>query len=82
MSELGKYYKTTNTFIPNEGTTVPEGYVEQTFKEVQRMVNYSGRILFNDYYRKIGLLPGQKFVPAPKAEAPAEPAPAASSSQS
>jgi len=81
VSELGKYYKNTNTFIPNEGVTVPEGYVEQTFKEVQRMVNYSGRILFNDYYRKIGLLPGQKFVPAPKPEAPAEPAPAASSSQ-
>lgn len=45
---------------PNEGVTVPEGYVEQTFKEVQRMVNYSGHILFQDYYRVIGLKPGQK----------------------
>lgn len=45
---------------PNEGITVPEGYVEQTYKEVQRMFTYSGRILFHDYYRKIGLEPGQK----------------------
>jgi len=81
VSELGKYYRNTNTFIPNEGVSVPEGYVEQTFKEVQRMVTYSGRILFNDYYRKIGLTPGQKFVPAPKVETPVETAPAASSSQ-
>ena len=87
VSELGKYYSNTHTFVPNESVTVPEGYVEQTYKEVQRMVTYSGRILFNDYYRKIGLIPGQKFVPAPKAEAvpeetvPAEPAPAASTPQ-
>ncbi len=79
VSELGKYYSNTSTFIPNEGITVPEGYVEQTYKEVQRMVSYSSRILFNDYYRKIGLIPGQKFVPAPKPETPAETAPAISS---
>ena len=72
VSELGKYYKNTNTFIPNEGVTVPEGYVEQTFKEVQRMVNYSGHILFQDYYRVIGLKPGVPFQPAPKADPPAE----------
>ena len=82
VSELGKYYTNTGTFVPNEGTTVPEGYVEQTYNEVRRMVNYSGHILFNDYYRKIGLIPGQKFIPAPKAEPPAETTtPAASSSQ-
>ncbi|MBO5340694.1 MAG: sulfatase-like hydrolase/transferase [Oscillospiraceae bacterium] len=57
-SELGKYYANTNTFIPNEGVTVPEGYVEQTYKEVKRMVTYSGYILFNDYYRVLGLEPG------------------------
>ena len=81
VSELGKYYSNTSTFIPNEGVEVPEGYVEQTYKEVQRMVTYSGRILFNDYYRKIGLLPGQKFVPAPKVETPAETAPESSTPQ-
>ena len=81
VSELGKYYSNTGTFVPNEGVTVPEGYVEQTYKEVQRMVTYSGRILFNDYYRKIGLLPGQKVVPSPKPEAPSESASAASSAQ-
>ena len=81
VSELGKYYSNTSTFVPNEGVTVPEGYVEQTYKEVQRMVTYSSRILFNDYYRKIGLEPGKKFMPAPKPEAPVEITPAASSLQ-
>lgn len=81
VSELGKYYSNTSTFVPNEGVEVPEGYVEQTYKEVQRMVTYSGRILFNDYYRKIGLIPGQKFVPAPKPEAPAEITPASNTPQ-
>ena len=75
VSDLGKYYRGSNTFVPNEGVTVPEGYVEQTFKEVQRMVSYSGHVLFNDYYRKIGLIPGQKFVPTPEPEASAEPDP-------
>ena len=81
VSELGKYYSNTSTFVPNEGATVPEGYVEQTYKEVQRMVTYSSRILFNDYYRKIGLEPGKKFMPAPKPEIPVEITPAASSLQ-
>lgn len=81
VSELGKYYTNTSTFVPNEGVTVPEGYVEQTYKEVQRMFTYSGRILFNDYYRKIGLEPGKKFVPAPKPDLPEETSPAASSTQ-
>lgn len=81
VSDLGKYYTNTHTFLPNEGVAVPEGYVEQTYKEVQRMVTYSGRILFNDYYRKIGLIPGQKFVPAPKPETPAETIPASSTPQ-
>lgn len=58
VTELGKYYSTTDTFIPNEGVVVPEDYVSNTYKEVQRMLTYSDRILFNDYYRKLGLEPG------------------------
>jgi len=57
VSELGTYYSSTDTFIPNEGVTVPENYVADTYKEVQRMFTYSERILFNDYYRVIGLEP-------------------------
>ena len=81
VSDLGKYYTNTGTFIPNEGITVPEGYVEQTYNEVRRMVNYSGLVLFNDYYRKIGLIPGQKFIPAPKPEVPVESVPDSSPPQ-
>ena len=58
VTDLGKYYSNTDTFIPNEGVTVPEDYVKTTYKEVQRMFTYSERILFQDYYRKIGLTPG------------------------
>ena len=58
VSELGKYYANTNTFVPNDGAEIPEGYVEQTYKEVKRMVTYSSHILFNDYYRVLGLEPG------------------------
>lgn len=58
VTDLGRYYSNTDTFIPNEGVTVPEDYVQTTYKEVQRMFTYSERILFNDYYRKIGLTPG------------------------
>ena len=57
VSDYGKYYSTTDTFIPNEGVTVPEDYVATTYKEVQRMFTYSDRILFNDYYRVLGLIP-------------------------
>ena len=58
VSDFGKYYSTTDTFLPNEGVTVAEDYVSNTYKEVQRMLTYSDRILFNDYYRKLGLTPG------------------------
>jgi phosphoglycerol transferase MdoB-like AlkP superfamily enzyme len=80
VSDLGKYYSTTDTFLPNEGVTVPEDYVATTYKEVQRMFTYSDRILFNDYYRKLGLTPGTP-PPAVDWDAPpaaAQPAPAVS----
>lgn len=57
VSELGTYYSNTDTFVPNEGAVVPENYVSDTYKEVQRMFIYSERILFNDYYRVLGLEP-------------------------
>lgn len=57
VSDLGKYYSDTDTFIPNEGVEVPEDYVSQTYQELRRMFTYSERILFNDYYRVLGLEP-------------------------
>ena len=60
VSDLGKYYSTTDTFIPNEGVAVPEDYVANTYKEVQRMFTYSERILFNNYYKVLGF----DYVPA------------------
>ena len=57
VTDLGRYYSNTDKFIPNEGVTVPEDYVSETYKEVKRMFTYSERILFNDYYRKLGLIP-------------------------
>ena len=57
VSELGKYYSDTDTFIPNEGVEVSDDYVSQTYQEMQRMFTYSERILFNDYYRVLGLEP-------------------------
>ena len=80
VTEQGKYYSTTDTFLPNEGVTVSEDYVTNTYKEVQRMFTYSDRILFNDYYRKLGLTPGTP-PPAVDWDAPpaaAQPAPAVS----
>ena len=69
VSDYGKYYSTTDTFIPNEGVTVPEDYVANTYKEVQRMFTYSERILFNDYYKVLGF----EYVPAPPTPTPAVP---------
>ena len=34
-----------------------DDYVSQTYQEMQRMFTYSERILFNDYYRVLGLEP-------------------------
>ena len=62
VTDLGRYYSNTDQFIPNEGVTVPEDYVSETYKEVQRMFTYSERILFKDYYRRLGLAP---MVPPP-----------------
>ena len=74
VSDLGKYYSTTDTFIPNEGVTVAEDYVSNTYKEVQRMFTYSERILFNDYYKVLGF----EYVPASvEASAPHTPVPQA-----
>ena len=59
---------------PNEGVTVPEDYVSNTYKEVQRMFTYSERILFNDYYKVLGF----EYVPASvEASGPHTPVPQA-----
>ena len=42
---------------PNEGAQVPENYAQDTYWEARYIRSYSEKILFNDYYRKIGLEP-------------------------
>lgn len=59
ITGLGRYYSDTDKFIPNEGAEVPENYVADTYKEVNRMFTYSERILFSDYYKVLGLIPGK-----------------------
>lgn len=57
VTDLGRYYSNKDKFIPNEGGAVPEDYVADTYQEVKQMFAYSERILFNDYYRVLGLIP-------------------------
>lgn len=47
----------TTTAPPNEGAQVPENYAQDTYWEARYIRSYSEKILFNDYYRKIGLEP-------------------------
>ena len=57
LTELGRYNADTDTFTPNEGAQVPENYAQDTYWEARYIRSYSEKILFNDYYRKIGLEP-------------------------
>lgn len=52
-SDLGTYYASTGEFVPNEGVTVPEGYVEATSADVANRVSYCRGVLTTDYYRHV-----------------------------
>lgn len=52
-SDLGTYYAGTGEFVPNEGATIPEGYVETTSADVANRVNYCRGVLTSDYYRHV-----------------------------
>lgn len=59
ITELGRYDSTTDTFTPNPGAVVPDGYVLSVIKEVRNLFDYSVKILDNDYYAKVGLTVSQ-----------------------
>ena len=57
ITEFGRYSAKQDKFYPNEGVTVPEEYASDMYSHVGRMMKYATRILTEDYYRQIGLIP-------------------------
>lgn len=53
ITDKGRYSTVQDTFIPNEGVEIPEGYVEQISEIIYQKFKMSTMILDNDYYRKI-----------------------------
>ncbi len=56
ISELGRYDASTDTFTPNEGVEIPEGYATSMYQRTTNLLNYSSKMLFADYYRELGLI--------------------------
>ena len=82
VSDLGTYFADSNTFIPREGATIPDGYVEATTRYVENKVNFCAVLLEYDYYGHIFGYQGYvqevhdagraNYVPPSTAEADAE----------
>lgn len=53
ITDKGRYSAVQDTFVPNEGVEIPEGYVEQISKIIYQKFKMSTMILDNDYYRKV-----------------------------
>lgn len=53
ITDLGRYNSTTDTFTPNDGVAVPEGYAAEMLKKVNDQFTYSAKILDNDYYAAV-----------------------------
>ena len=53
ITDKGKYNAVTEEFIPNEGVTVEEGYVDKINAIIYKKYQISRLILENDYYRHI-----------------------------
>ena len=51
ITDVGRYNAATDTFSPNDGAEVPEGYARDTLAQVMDMFKYSEAIINNDYYR-------------------------------
>jgi len=51
ITDKGRYNAVTGEFIPNEGVTVEEGYVEEISSSIYNKYKMSALILDNDYYR-------------------------------
>jgi len=51
ITDKGRYNAVTGEFIPNEGVTIEEGYVDKISTEIYNKYKMSALILDNDYYR-------------------------------
>lgn len=50
MTDKGRYYAATNTFVPSPGAVVDEAYVTEMRAAAENKVLYSGKILEKNYY--------------------------------
>ena len=53
ISDLGRYNSATGKFTPNQGVTVEQNYPQLMMHMVNQKVDYSAKILDNDYYSAI-----------------------------
>ena len=53
ITDYGRYNAKTDTFTPNEGITVSDGYASNIYQQVSALFKHSGNILLNDYYGSI-----------------------------
>ena len=53
ITDYGRYNAKTDTFTPNEGITVSDGYPSNIYQQVSNLFKHSGNILLNDYYGSI-----------------------------
>ncbi len=53
VSDKGKYYSSTRTFVPKEGVTVSETYVEEMNKIISNKFAMSSKLMTKDYYRVV-----------------------------
>ncbi len=50
-TSYGTYYANKGKFIPNDGVTVPDGYVDNIKAQVRNKMLYCSLVLENDYFR-------------------------------
>ena len=50
MTDLGFYDAAKNRFTPNDGVTVPDGYVSKISAAVRDKIRYSGYVLEHDFF--------------------------------
>ena len=53
LTDKGRFNAATGEFIPNEGVTVDDGYVQNMMEKVNSMFTFSAKILETDYYEKV-----------------------------
>lgn len=51
----GRYYASSNTFVPNEGKTIPDNYLSSINKTVSNRINMSKLIIEENYYDYLGI---------------------------